>query len=326
MTRHVRQSARLVHLAPAGVGRADPGDGLRGVRRGGADDGDGREGGGGVRPARRRRVVRARRSRSSCRRARLPVVRRHARSSASATSSTCGSTRAPATRRCSAAPRELPLAGRPLPRGHATSTAAGSRARCWSASGRAAGRRTAGRHPRLRRGRAGTQDVEVARQHDRAAGGHQARAAPRSCGCGRRWWTTGRRCGSAKEILARVVEAYRKIRNTLRILLANLYDFDPAARRACRSAQLEESRPLRARALRRRGVARAAGLRGLRLPGGASQAVNSLVTVDLSAFYVDVSKDRLYTFGAEVGRPPLGADGLYIMVDGLARLSRRSCR
>ena len=33
----------------------------------------------------------------------------------------------------------------------------------------------------------------------------------------------------SKEILARVVEAYRKIRNTCRILVANLYDFDPAA-------------------------------------------------------------------------------------------------
>jgi isoleucyl-tRNA synthetase len=32
----------------------------------------------------------------------------------------------------------------------------------------------------------------------------------------------------SKEILARVVEAYRKIRNTLRYLVANLYDFDPA--------------------------------------------------------------------------------------------------
>ena len=32
----------------------------------------------------------------------------------------------------------------------------------------------------------------------------------------------------SKEILARVVEAYRKIRNTLRYLLGNLYDFDPA--------------------------------------------------------------------------------------------------
>src|SRR5437763_13042275 len=33
----------------------------------------------------------------------------------------------------------------------------------------------------------------------------------------------------SREILARAVEAYRKIRNTLRYLVANLYDFDPAA-------------------------------------------------------------------------------------------------
>src|SRR5204863_4699071 len=35
----------------------------------------------------------------------------------------------------------------------------------------------------------------------------------------------------SNEILARAAEAYRKIRNTLRYLLANLYDFDPAADR-----------------------------------------------------------------------------------------------
>jgi isoleucyl-tRNA synthetase len=33
----------------------------------------------------------------------------------------------------------------------------------------------------------------------------------------------------SKEILTRVVDAYRKLRNTCRILVANLYDFDPAA-------------------------------------------------------------------------------------------------
>ena len=38
-----------------------------------------------------------------------------------------------------------------------------------------------------------------------------------------------------KEILARVVEAYRKFRNVLRVLLANLYDFDPRRSRAARS-------------------------------------------------------------------------------------------
>src|SRR5258705_12856043 len=33
----------------------------------------------------------------------------------------------------------------------------------------------------------------------------------------------------SKEILTRVVDTYRKLRNTCRILVANLYDFDPEA-------------------------------------------------------------------------------------------------
>ncbi len=57
--RHDRQPARLVHLAPARVGRADPGDGLHQVRHAGADQGARRQGRVGVRRLRRRRVVRA---------------------------------------------------------------------------------------------------------------------------------------------------------------------------------------------------------------------------------------------------------------------------
>ena len=58
-----------------------------------------------------------------------------------------------------------------------------------------------------------------------------------------------------KEILARVVEAYRKIRNTLRYLLSNLYDFDPA--HGPRAARPDAGgRPLRARPLCRRGDGR----------------------------------------------------------------------
>ena len=37
------------------------------------------------------------------------------------------------------------------------------------------------------------------------------------------------------EILKRVVEAYRRIRNTLRFLLANTSDFDASPRMPCRS-------------------------------------------------------------------------------------------
>ena len=43
-----------------------------------------------------------------------------------------------------------------------------------------------------------------------------------------------------KEILARVVEAYRKFRNVLRVLMANLYDFDPATDMVPRGADARD--------------------------------------------------------------------------------------
>ena len=99
-----------------------------------------------------------------------------------------------------------------------------------------------------------------------------------------------------KQILARVVEAYRKIRNTCRYLLANLYDFDPAADRV----PLAEMQEVDRYALARYADAARAVLEAYRdydFPA-IFQRVNHLATVDLSAFYADVSKDRLYTFAA----------------------------
>ena len=68
----------------------------------------------------------------------------------------------------------------------------------------------------------------------------------------------------SKEILTRVVDAYRKLRNTCRILVANLYDFDPATDMVPLD-RLERGRPLRAGALRRGGAADAARVRRVRL-------------------------------------------------------------
>ena len=56
---HGDEPARLVHLAPARLGRADPGGRLHGVRRGDADAGARRARGGGLRAVQRRRLVRA---------------------------------------------------------------------------------------------------------------------------------------------------------------------------------------------------------------------------------------------------------------------------
>jgi hypothetical protein len=48
--------------------------------------------------------------------------------------------------------------------------------------------------------------------------------------------------------------------------------------------------------------------------------VNALATVDLSAFYVDVTKDRMYTFGARSAGRRSGQTTMYLMSDALARL------
>ena len=58
------------------------------------------------------------------------------------------------------------------------------------------------------------------------------------------------------EILKRVVESYRRIRNTLRFLLANTVDFDPA-RDALPVERAARDRPLRARRSARAGRCRA---------------------------------------------------------------------
>ena len=53
---------------------------------------------------------------------------------------------------------------------------------------------------------------------------------------------------------------------------------------------------------------------------GVFQALNTLVTVDLSAFYIDITKDRVYTLGARSGSRRSAQTAMYLMADGLARL------
>jgi len=121
-----------------------------------------------------------------------------------------------------------------------------------------------------------------------------------------------------KQILARVVEAYRKFRNTLRYLVSNLYDFDPAVDRLPLDQMHEVDRFI----LSRYGTAAAAVLRGYESYDYPSifQTLNQFLTVDLSAFYADVSKDRLYTFGAASRERRSAQTAMFIMADGLARL------
>jgi isoleucyl-tRNA synthetase len=122
----------------------------------------------------------------------------------------------------------------------------------------------------------------------------------------------------SKEILSRVVEAYRKIRNTMRYLVANLYDFDPSSHAVPVPRMEEVDRYVLARygELARRLVA---AYDAYDYPT-IFQAVNSFTTVDLSALYNDISKDRLYTFGARSRERRSAQTAMYVMADGLTRL------
>jgi len=122
----------------------------------------------------------------------------------------------------------------------------------------------------------------------------------------------------SKEILARVIEAYRKIRNTFRYLLANLYDFDPARDALPADRMLEVDRFMLARFTRLTDeVRRRYHEYDFQ---AASQAITEFVTVDLSAFYLDVSKDRLYTFRADAPARRSAQTAQFTMADGLCRL------
>ena len=121
-----------------------------------------------------------------------------------------------------------------------------------------------------------------------------------------------------KEVLARVVEAYRKWRNTCRILVANLYDLDPATD----LVPYEKLEPADRYALARYADAAQRIVRAYEAYDfpGVFQALNALVTVDLSAFYIDITKDRMYTLGASSDSRRSAQTAMYLIADGLARL------
>ncbi|OWY38416.1 isoleucine--tRNA ligase [Xenophilus sp. AP218F] len=102
----------------------------------------------------------------------------------------------------------------------------------------------------------------------------------------------------SQEILKRTTESYRRLRNTIRFLLANLSDFDPIehAVPAESLVELDQYALLRARQVQEK----VAG--DLYARYAFHHAVQEIVTYcseDLGAFYLDVIKDRLYTTKAD---------------------------
>jgi isoleucyl-tRNA synthetase len=94
------------------------------------------------------------------------------------------------------------------------------------------------------------------------------------------------------EILERLSEAYRKIRNTCRYLLGNLYDFD-WKKDAVRYENLLEIDRWALHRLQKLIEKVRKEYEGLEFHG-VYHALHNFCTVDMSAFYLDVLKDTLY--------------------------------
>ena len=122
----------------------------------------------------------------------------------------------------------------------------------------------------------------------------------------------------SSEILKRVVESYRRMRNTLRFLLANTSDFD--ARRHAASVEQMVEIDRYALALTARMQEEAAGHYARYQFHLVAQRLQTFCSEDLGAFYLDILKDRLYTCGAGSAARRSAQTALWHITHALVRL------
>jgi isoleucyl-tRNA synthetase len=123
----------------------------------------------------------------------------------------------------------------------------------------------------------------------------------------------------SERVMTQLSEAYRKIRNTFRFALGNLFDFEPA-RDALANEELQE--------IDRWMLERTADLMKKCLEWYAAydfhrvyHAVHDYCVVDLSAFYFDVLKDRLYTKAARNRSRRSAQTAIWKITSALGRLA-----
>jgi isoleucyl-tRNA synthetase len=119
------------------------------------------------------------------------------------------------------------------------------------------------------------------------------------------------------EILKRVAESYRRVRNTARFLLGNLAGFDPAKDEVA----IDELVAIDRWALRRTQQLQEEVIAAYRNYQFhlIYQKVHNFCSVDLGAFYLDVLKDRLYTTPAKSHARRSAQTAMYWMLEAMVR-------
>ncbi len=119
------------------------------------------------------------------------------------------------------------------------------------------------------------------------------------------------------EILKRLADAYRRIRNTARFLLGNLHGFDPAAH----LLQPADCLPLDQWAMQQAldtQEAIVAAYKRYDFPG-IVQRIQNFCTNEMGALYLDMTKDRLYTMKADSRGRRSAQSAMFRILEALTR-------
>ncbi len=119
------------------------------------------------------------------------------------------------------------------------------------------------------------------------------------------------------EILKRMADAYRRMRNTARFLLANLNGFDPAVDTLASDQMLalDQWAVMRAQQLQEE-LREAYGRYEFHL---VYQKIHNFCAVDMGSFYLDIIKDRQYTTQADSVARRSAQAAMHQIVEALAR-------
>jgi isoleucyl-tRNA synthetase len=123
---------------------------------------------------------------------------------------------------------------------------------------------------------------------------------------------------ASENLMQRCADIYRKLRNTFRFLLGNISGFDPARDSVAEADLLPLDRYMlaRTRELTEKVLAWYTAFEFHR----AYHAVNDFAVVDLSGFYLDVLKDRMYTFAPTSQARRSAQTVLWKITEALVRL------
>jgi isoleucyl-tRNA synthetase len=122
----------------------------------------------------------------------------------------------------------------------------------------------------------------------------------------------------SQEMLTRLSESYRRIRNTCRYILGNISDFDPVSDSVPYGEMPEiDQWALHQLELLKEKVLKAYEDSEFHI---LFHAVNGFCTVEMSAFYLDILKDRVYTSRTASTERRSAQTAMYLILDSLVKL------